>query len=183
MGSILMKNSGSVSQADEITPKFRLNGAALQMLAVCAAALGLPIAVTLLGFWGIRGPAKESATTQAVPSAVSAGDGLRNTLESIADEKLPNPKIDSGTRRFVFGRSQTDEQTAETIRAILKSPDAVAISTDEMNTRWIVKVPSHTAQAFEWQLAQLNPVQLPSYPIDDKIDNIVFYEINISEIP
>jgi hypothetical protein len=174
-----MKDSGPRPSSDELAPRFQLNGAVFKMLAVCAMALGLPIAVAVLGFWGIRDQAKESAAAQGAPIADSAGEGLRNSLESIAEEKLPSPRIDSGTRRFVFEKSDAYGQTAETIREILKSPDAVAISTDDTNTRWIVKVPSHTAQAFDWQLAQLHPVQLPSYPIDDRTDNFVFYEINL----
>ena len=168
---------------DAIPPKFHMNRSVLRMLMVCGVALILPITLAVIGFSGLRKGASGEAGASAQGDAGGEIAGLRETLETIANEKLPAPGIDGGTRRFVFEKSATYEKTADAIRQLLSSPEATAIPTDESRSRWIVKVPAASAKKFDETLTALKPVQLPSYPILDKSEEVIFYEINLTRVP
>jgi len=157
-----------------------MNAAAAKMLMICGLALLLPITLTVIGFSNLR---KESAANADAVGPEAEPAGLRQTLEAIADEKLPPPKIEGGARRFVFEKSAAFEQTAQQIQGIIARSNATAMQTDDSRSRWIVQVPAAEAQKFDESLGSLKPVQLPSYPIQDKSEEVVFYEINLTRVP
>jgi hypothetical protein len=173
-----MDASPSESSVEPALPKFRMNAAAAKMLMICGVALLLPITLAVIGFSNFR---KESTANADAAGLEAEPGGLRQTLEAIADEKLPAPKIEGGARRFVFEKSATFEQTVEEIHGLITRSHATAMQTDD--SRWIVKVPSAEAEKFNESLASLQPVQLPSYPIQDKSKEVVFYEINLRLVP
>ena len=173
-----MDVSPSESSVEPALPKFRMNAAAAKMLMICGVALLLPITLAVIGFSNIR---KESASNADAAGLEAEPGGLRQTLEAIADEKLPAPKIESGARRFVFEKSAAFEQTVEELHDLIARSHGTAMQTDD--SRWIVQVPAAEAQKFDESLGSLKPVQLPSYPIQDKSEEVVFYEINLTRVP
>jgi len=176
----VMNSNLPETSSDPAPPKFRMNAAAAKMLMICGLALLLPITLTVIGFSNLR---KESAANADAVGPEAEPAGLRQTLEAIADEKLPPPKIEGGARRFVFEKSAAFEQTAQQIQGIIARSNATAMQTDDSRSRWIVQVPAAEAQKFDESLGSLKPVQLPSYPIQDKSEEVVFYEINLTRVP
>jgi hypothetical protein len=162
-----------------IEPKFQFNRSALKMLLLCAGALALPVALAVLGFSGMKGKSQAQTAETAAPQT----DSFRGALESIADEKLPKPTLDTGARRFVFEKSEKFEETSQAIQKLLRSPEVIAVSTDDSNFRWIVQVPSNSVGEFDQALSLLKPVAMPNYPIQDKNEKMVFYEIKVQRSP
>jgi len=149
------------------------------MLLLCAVALALPVALAVLGFSGMKGKSQAQPAETAAPQA----EAFRGALESIADEKLPKPTLDTGARRFVFEKSEKFEETAQAVEKLLRSPEVIAVSTDDSNFRWIVQVPSESVGEFDQALFSFKPVAMPNYPIEDKSEKMVFYEIKIQKTP
>lgn len=174
-----MAEKVSEAPVDPLPPAFRMNPAVVRILLVCAAALVLPLALAVTGFTGIwKGTSKAADQAETVEPP-----GLRQTLEVIANGTLPEPTIDGGIRRFVFEKSEGFEKTVEEIQLLISRTRATAMQADESSSRWIVQVPAGEAPVFDTVLSSLRPAQLPSYPIQDRSDQVVFYEINLSRVP
>lgn len=153
----MQHDPNSSSHSDGHQPPFRFNAKVAQFLVIVLLALGLPIAVAVLGFLEMRKAMRQEPTE----TVAAEPPGLREALERAADVSWSAPEsLDSSSERF--------EQTCRTGAECLDLGERVQAAATELGgtvvtperieaggTRWIVTIPAAKSREFDSSLASL----------------------------
>lgn len=169
----------TAASSAESQPPFRFNAKVAQFLVIVLLAMGLPIAVAILGFLEMR-----RAMNPAPVESAEEPAGLRAALEQAVDATWQAPQgLGAATRRFEMAVRDGDEcqQVGESAKSAAKSFGGVVVTPErieEGGTRWIVQVPATEARAFEAALGGLGFKSVQSTSADST-NGQVLYELVI----
>lgn len=172
-------DSNTSSHPDGQQPPFRFNAKVAQFLVIVLLAMGLPIAVAVLGFLEMRKALREESTE----TVVAEPPGLREALEHAADAswKPPAGLGSTATRFEQTCRTGTECLTlGERVKAVAIDLGGTVITPERIEsggTRWIVTIPASKSQEFDSALASLGFHLAVSAGISD--NGSAFYEIEI----
>ena len=177
-------NKSEIPDPSEPQPRFRFNVQVFQIFGLVIIALALPFTILILGLLDIRKNTKPSGTTISEASTQTATEapGLRATLDSIAESKLPMPALDDGIRRFSFILRKSNNSDSEaSLRSALNRVGAICVDTSKDHVeKFLARVSLEKAQEFELTLISLDPTVKPLGGIDSKsADSSLNYEITV----
>jgi len=135
---------------EEPVAKFRINIQVFQILGLLGIALALPITILVLGVLDIR------KTQKKPPEPAPEVPGLRESLETLAGHKWPNPSLDSEMRVFKLlteNPNDAPEKRAEMIDFLTKRFDAGFVEVRKPDGQyWIVALNEDKMADFENEL-------------------------------
>jgi len=172
-------DSNNSSHPDGQQPPFRFNAKVAQFLIIVLIAMGLPIAVAVLGFLEMRKAMRQESTE----SVVAEPPGLREVLEHAADASWKPPAgLGSTTNRFEQTCRTGTEclNLGERVKAVAIDLGGTVITPERIEsggTRWIVNIPASKSREFDSALASLGFQSAVSGGISGIESS--FYEIEI----
>ncbi|MEI8293632.1 MAG: hypothetical protein WCG66_06495 [bacterium] len=138
--------------------KFRINSQVFQMLGLLAVALALPITVLVLGLSGIRKSRMEHPKASQQSEKQSEFPGLRESLESIAEVKMPIAPVEMSMRHFrlrIVGAEQQSE-ISEKLLSFFKQINVIHTETEEPSGKaWIASASSSQVEPLDLELLRL----------------------------
>lgn len=160
-----MPDKNASSPAAEFTPKFRINKQVFQILALVGVALALPITILVLGLIGIRQNQQSTAPNPSIEAS-----GLRETLESIANNNLQSGQLESPIRIFRLNDDKSDvaAQKRQKLLELFKGNN-IPIVESAPNT-WIVTVRADLSESVDKQLIDHGFLPDRLRPITSKTD-------------
>ena len=177
-------NKSEKTDPSEPQPRFRLNVQVFQIFGLVIIALALPFTILILGLLDIRKNNKPNGTTisEGTTQVSTEAPGLRATLDSIAESKLPMPALDDGIRRFSFILRKSNNAVSETsLRSALNSVGAICVDTSKDHVeKFLAHASLEKAQEFELTLLSLDPTVKPLGGIDSRsADSSLNFEITV----
>jgi hypothetical protein len=177
-------NKSENPDPSEPQPRFRFNVQVFQIFGLVIIALALPFTILILGLLDIRKNTKPNVSTisEANNQGSTEAPGLRATLDSIAETKLPMLAFDDGIRRFSFILRKSNNSDSEaSLRSALNRVGAICVDTSKDHVeKFLARVSLEKAQEFELTLISLDPTVKPLGGIDSKsADSSLNYEITV----
>ena len=166
------------SQSEQ--PKFRINAQVIQILALIVLALALPVTCLIMGFLEIR---KNQSAGQIQSLEAPEVPGLRQSLEAVAEARLPVSTIDIGPRPFAFliSSQAASEKLQATLQNLVTRFSGVSLQSDAVDNnsvRLLIQIPSDSVEKFEEELKLMKPSAQPSPQIEIS-SKVSVYEIQL----
>jgi hypothetical protein len=166
------------SQSDQ--PKFRINAQVVQILALIVLALALPVTCLIMGFLEIR---KNQSAAQAPSIEAPEVPGIRQSLEAVAEARMPVSSIEIGPRAFAFLilSQAASEKLQATLQNLVTRCSGVSLQSDAVDNnsvRLLIQIPSDSVEKFEEELKSMKPSAQPSTQIEIP-SKVSVYEIQL----
>lgn len=162
------KNQGETS-----SHAFRMNAPFFRIIALLLVALALPITLLVIG---VRGwIAKPQKLPDEPPVQI---EGLRATLEEVANKNMPSHLLADERRRFIFSgtKMEMDELRSRIEKSAASLHGTVVSSGEEAPQRLLIQIPESTASLFESSVLQSARFQNDGGD-SERQGNVRFYEI------
>jgi len=179
-----MKDSDFEQRLGNTQPKFRLNAQVFQILGLLAIALALPITILVLGLNGIWKRQKvEAPMNSQIWNDTTEVPGLRQSLESIAQDTLPVVPLESSMRIFRLQLAEPERNKLNPdafLNLFRRSQASFAETGNAADASWIVTVKANQSFAFEEELVKMgffadqnsDPSKAPNSDLDENKNHL-----------
>lgn len=152
---------------------FRVTRPVFLVLALLLVALALPLGLMLFGFHNFR-KSYTNTPAQAEPDL----SGLRNSLTSVAEARLPNVNLPETRRRYVFIGNQAELLRLRSEVELVASKLGGVVLEGNSDSRIVLQIPANGVARFESQALAGSAMDSSS---SEELSVYVAYEISFKE--